>query len=144
MDKSMGIADTEVGNFDLGLDCKPRIGMEFDSEPAAYDFYNRYGGEKGFSIRRESHEHNHPFVAKECSYMLHSQRSIQESQGIEIDLVKDFGIDVTSLYELMSKQAGGRAAVGFTKVDVKNYLRSRRQRSLKYGEAGYIIKYFED
>ncbi|XP_028098221.1 uncharacterized protein LOC114297944 [Camellia sinensis] len=35
-------------------DCgwKPKVGMPFDSEQAAYDFYNTYGGKVGFSIRK--------------------------------------------------------------------------------------------
>ncbi|KAI8564273.1 hypothetical protein RHMOL_Rhmol03G0168700 [Rhododendron molle] len=33
---------------------KPVIGMEFDSELAAYDFYNFYGGSMGFSIRKNN------------------------------------------------------------------------------------------
>ncbi|XP_062028702.1 protein FAR1-RELATED SEQUENCE 5-like [Rosa rugosa] len=161
MDNALGATDVNVENFDfdLELDWKPRKGMEFDSEQATYDFYNRYGGKEGFSIRRESHaknkktgrtissllpifdeEHNHPLVVKECSHMLPSQRKVQDCQGIDIDLTHDSGIGVTSLYELMGKQAGGRDVVGYTKQDVKNYLRSKRQRSLEYGEAGYIMK----
>ena len=31
---------------------KPKLGMPFDSEQAAYDFYNNYGGKVGFSIRK--------------------------------------------------------------------------------------------
>ncbi|XP_028060627.1 protein FAR1-RELATED SEQUENCE 5-like [Camellia sinensis] len=36
-------------------DCgwKPKVGMTFDSEESAYDFYNAYGRRMGFSIRRE-------------------------------------------------------------------------------------------
>ncbi|XP_028076184.1 protein FAR1-RELATED SEQUENCE 5-like [Camellia sinensis] len=36
-------------------DCgwKPKVGMTFDSEESAYDFYNAYEGRMGFSIRRE-------------------------------------------------------------------------------------------
>ncbi|KAK9268356.1 hypothetical protein L1049_000105 [Liquidambar formosana] len=36
----------------------------------------------------------------------------------------------------MSTQAGGRESLGFTKLDQKNYLRSRRMSKLAYGEAG--------
>ena len=36
------------------LDWKPRLSIEFDSEQAAYYFYNMYGLKLGFSIRRES------------------------------------------------------------------------------------------
>ena len=33
-------------------DWKPELGMSFDSEQAAYDFYNAYGGRIGFSVRK--------------------------------------------------------------------------------------------
>ncbi|XP_062021015.1 protein FAR1-RELATED SEQUENCE 5-like [Rosa rugosa] len=58
MDNALGATDVNVENFDLELDWKPRKGMEFDSKQATYDFYNRYGGKEGFSIRRESHAKN--------------------------------------------------------------------------------------
>ncbi|XP_028059063.1 protein FAR1-RELATED SEQUENCE 5-like [Camellia sinensis] len=34
-------------------DWKPKLGMIFDSEQCAYEFYNTYGGRMGFSIRRD-------------------------------------------------------------------------------------------
>ena len=36
------------------LELKPTKNMEFDTDQASYDFYNKYGGIMGFSIRRES------------------------------------------------------------------------------------------
>ncbi|KAM1054748.1 hypothetical protein ACFX13_002111 [Malus domestica] len=36
------------------LELKPTKNMEFDTDQAAYDFYNKYGGIMGFSIRKES------------------------------------------------------------------------------------------
>lgn len=33
----------------------PKVGMKFNSEQEAYDFYNAYAGEKGFNIRRSSY-----------------------------------------------------------------------------------------
>ena len=38
-------------------DMVPKIGMKFNTEQEAYDFYNSYAGDKGFSIRRSS-SHN--------------------------------------------------------------------------------------
>uniref|UniRef100_A0A0E0MUI9 Protein FAR1-RELATED SEQUENCE n=1 Tax=Oryza rufipogon TaxID=4529 RepID=A0A0E0MUI9_ORYRU len=35
----------------------PKVGMKFNSEQEAYDLYNAYAGEKGFSIRRSSYHH---------------------------------------------------------------------------------------
>ncbi|KAH6832702.1 hypothetical protein C2S53_015746 [Perilla frutescens var. hirtella] len=37
----------------------PKVGMEFDTDDAAYTFYNEYAKEVGFSIRKQSgHQHN--------------------------------------------------------------------------------------
>lgn len=44
----------------------------------------------------------------------------------------------------MGKEAGGRESLGYTKLDNKNYLRSKRQKSLAYGEARSVLKYFVD
>ncbi|KAI3971556.1 hypothetical protein MKW92_040083, partial [Papaver armeniacum] len=35
----------------------PEVGMEFDSEEKAYDYYNRYARGVGFSIRKDSTTH---------------------------------------------------------------------------------------
>jgi hypothetical protein len=40
----------------------------------------------------------------------------------------------------MSKQVGGGDNLGFTKQDHKNYLRNKRQRALKFGEAASLGK----
>ncbi|XP_058208256.1 protein FAR1-RELATED SEQUENCE 5-like [Rhododendron vialii] len=147
---------------------KPVIGMEFDSESAAYDFYNFYGGSMGFKGHRKHDKrdyqtknpraetrtncdalmaiklirqigkyrvidfvdiHNHPLVLSDLAHMLPSRRKISASQ---------------SSYELIGKEAGGRECLGYLKVDQKNYLRTRRQNMLAFGEAGSILKYFQD
>ncbi|KAJ4969932.1 hypothetical protein NE237_003031 [Protea cynaroides] len=36
----------------------PEVGMEFDSELAAYEFYSRYAGAVGFNVRRDSAHRN--------------------------------------------------------------------------------------
>jgi zinc finger SWIM domain-containing protein 3 len=35
----------------------PKVGMKFNSEQEAYDFYNAYASEIGFSIRRSSYHY---------------------------------------------------------------------------------------
>jgi zinc finger SWIM domain-containing protein 3 len=37
----------------LPIDFTPKLGIEFDSKQEAYDFYNEYGRNSGFSIRKE-------------------------------------------------------------------------------------------
>ena len=43
----------------------------------------------------------------------------------------------------MGREAGGRAYLGFTKQDHKNYLRTKRQNSFAYGKAGSVLQYFQ-
>ncbi|XP_028082881.1 protein FAR1-RELATED SEQUENCE 5-like [Camellia sinensis] len=185
---------------------KPKLGMSFDSEQAAYDFYNTYGEKVGFSIRKlyvhkNKHtkeiisrtfvcykegirgidkqdllvkfprqevrcgcgaqfgikldrnlgkyvaidfveHHNHDLVPQECIHMLSSQRKISTTQAIEVELASEYEIPLRSAYELFGRESGGRASLGFTKLDQKNYLRSKRQKDLEYGEAGSVLQYF--
>lgn len=76
--------------------------------------------------------------------MLPSQHKITLSQAVEVDLTKQSGIPLKYAFELMGKEAGGRESLGYTKLDNKTYLRSKRQKSLAYGEARSVLKYFVD
>ncbi|XP_028087602.1 protein FAR1-RELATED SEQUENCE 3-like [Camellia sinensis] len=153
---------------------KPKLGMPFDYEQAAYEFYNNYGEKMGFSIRK-SYAHKNKqtkeltswtfvcskersqgidkrdplvkfprqeLVRQECIHMLSSQRKISTTQAIEVELASESEILLRSAYELLGKESGGRASLGFTKLDQKNYLRSKRQKDLEYGEAGSVLQHF--
>ncbi|KAM1434697.1 hypothetical protein ACFX13_043471 [Malus domestica] len=63
-----------------------------------------------------------------------------DSQAAELDLTEEFGIPLRSSYELTAKHVGGRESLGYTKVDQKNYLLSKRQRKMVYGEAGSLLR----
>ncbi|XP_047979428.1 protein FAR1-RELATED SEQUENCE 5-like [Salvia hispanica] len=76
--------------------------------------------------------------------MLSSQCRITEVQAHEIDLADDVGLNQKSSFDLMTRQAGGRDGIGYTILDAKNYLRSKRQRSMVYGEVGCLMRYFQD
>ncbi|XP_028062326.1 protein FAR1-RELATED SEQUENCE 5-like [Camellia sinensis] len=200
------IEENNVVNELANCGWKPKLGMSFDSEQAAYDFYNTYGGKVGFSIKKlYAHKnkhtkeitsrtfvcykegtrgidkrdplvkfprqevrcgcrarfsikldrnlgkyvaidfvehHNHDLVPQECIHMLPSQRKISTTQAIEVELAAESGIPLRSAYELFGRESGGRASLGFTKLDQKNYLRSKRQKDLEYGEAGSVLQYF--
>ncbi|KAL7198034.1 hypothetical protein ACSBR2_020537 [Camellia fascicularis] len=83
-------------------------------------------------------KHNHDLVSPGCAHMLSSQRKISITQAIELDLAAQFGLRLGQSFELMGREAGGRQCLGFTKLDQKNYLRTKRQQSLAYGEAGNL------
>ncbi|XP_028052915.1 protein FAR1-RELATED SEQUENCE 5-like [Camellia sinensis] len=89
-------------------------------------------------------DHNHPLHIPECVHLMPSQRKIAKTQAIEADLAKASGIRLRSTFELASRQAGGKECLGFTRQDLKNYLRTKRQKELKFGEAGSLLAYFAD
>ena len=62
---------------------------------------------------------------------------------MEVYLANGYGISLKS-YELMVTQAGGRKSLGYIRLYQKNYLRTRRQKQMAYGEARYILNYFSE
>ena len=44
----------------------------------------------------------------------------------------------------MSRKAGGRANLGFTELDHKNYLRGRQQKIIIYGKAACLLGYIHE
>lgn len=185
----------------------PCLKMEFETEEAAFDFYNEYGRITGFSVRKSygtksrkdgvlisrkfvcnkegqrekdkrclvveqphretrtncqalmyvslnreaskwvvvkfEENHNHPLHLPQCAHMMKSQRMISEAQAINIDIAADTGLSLKASRDLFSAQSGGKECLGYTREDQKNHLRSRRQRSLEYGEAGALLGYFQ-
>ncbi|KAG6405444.1 hypothetical protein SASPL_133033 [Salvia splendens] len=97
-----------------------------------------------YKVNEFKEEHNHPLHLPETVHMLSSQRRITEVQAHEIDLADDVGLNQKSSFDLMTRQVGGRDEIGYTILDAKNYLRSKRQRSMVYGEVGCLMRYFQD
>jgi zinc finger SWIM domain-containing protein 3 len=73
-----------------------------------------------------------------------SQRKISELQAFEIETADDAGIGPKAAHELASRQVGGPLNLSYTLRDHKNYLRTKRQREIAYGQAGSMLKYFHD
>nr|XP_027122203.1 protein FAR1-RELATED SEQUENCE 5-like [Coffea arabica] len=86
-------------------------------------------------------EHNHELHIAQCSHMMPSQRKVSEAQGFQAEISVDAGLSLKQSHELMGKEAGGMENVGYTREDLKRYLRTRRERGLKYGDAGMLIDY---
>ncbi|XP_071906005.1 protein FAR1-RELATED SEQUENCE 5-like [Coffea arabica] len=146
----------------------PKIGMEFQSEDEAYNFYNRYGLVVGFNVRKDYLnkdkdgvvtsrretmkyqirdlviEHNHILHISECAHMMRSQRKVSISQGAQAEIANDAGISLKQSHELMGKEVGGLGNIGYTRDDLKRYLRTKREKGLKYGETGAMLRYFEE
>jgi len=47
-------------------------------------------------------------------------------------------------HEMAARQVGGLFNLSYTCRDRKNYLRTKRQRELAFGQAGSMLKYFHD
>ncbi|XP_073138395.1 protein FAR1-RELATED SEQUENCE 5-like [Henckelia pumila] len=92
--------------------CKVRLGVTFVD--------NKY------KVNEFIGEHNHPLHLQETVHMLASQRKVTEAQSYEIDLAEEVGLKQKSLFQLMSRHAGGIDGLGYTMLDAKNYIRSKR------------------
>ncbi|XP_027103038.1 protein FAR1-RELATED SEQUENCE 5-like [Coffea arabica] len=89
-------------------------------------------------------EHNYELHIAQCSHMMPSQRKVSETQRFQIEISEDAGFSLKQSHELMGKEAGGMGNVGYTRDDLKRYLRTRREMSLKYGEVGSMLNYFQE
>ncbi|XP_042521358.1 protein FAR1-RELATED SEQUENCE 5-like [Macadamia integrifolia] len=89
-------------------------------------------------------EHNHELHLPSTSHLMKSQRIVSEFHAFEIDLADDSGIRPKDMFEYISKHIGGKQSIGCLREDQKNYLRTKSQRDLRYGEAKSLLLYFEN
>jgi len=113
-------------------DCKARMVIILDREIGNYEVTNVVL------------EHNHLLHIPEAFHLMRSQRKISELQAFEIETADDSGIRPKVAHELVTRQVGGPLNLSYTCRDRKNYLQSRRQRELAFGQAGSMLKYFHD
>ncbi|XP_073129199.1 protein FAR1-RELATED SEQUENCE 5-like [Henckelia pumila] len=109
--------------------CKARLGVTLVD--------NKY------KVNEFTEVHNHPLHIQETVHMLSSQRKVTEVQSYEIDLAEDVGLKQKSTFQLMSRHAWEIDGLGYTMLDAKNYIRSKRQKSMVYGEVGCLMRYFQ-
>ncbi|EEE54990.1 hypothetical protein OsJ_02614 [Oryza sativa Japonica Group] len=89
-------------------------------------------------------EHNHALHLPETIHLMVSQRKISDLQAFQIETADDAGIGPKAAHELASRQVGGSLNLSYTLRDHRNYLRTKRQREMAYGQAGSMLKYFQD
>ncbi|XVF61422.1 hypothetical protein PTKIN_Ptkin08bG0128100 [Pterospermum kingtungense] len=87
-------------------------------------------------------EHNHLLHLPETVHMMPSQRKVSLAQAVEIDLAEESGMRVKTSLKYMGKRFGGQENLGYIRQDLKNYLRTKRQRDLEFGDAGSLMNYF--
>lgn len=93
-----------------------------------------------YKVNEFVEEHNHGLHTVETSHMLASQCRIYEVQTYELELAEDSSIQQKTYFDLMCMhRVWGRENLGYTSVDVKNYLKIRRQRNMTYGDTGALF-----
>ena len=66
-------------------------------------------------------EHNHVLHLAATTFMMQSKRKMSNVQAFAIDLAYASRIKPKEIHELMSREAGGKANLGYTGIDQKNY-----------------------
>uniref|UniRef100_A0A7N2L8C4 FAR1 domain-containing protein n=1 Tax=Quercus lobata TaxID=97700 RepID=A0A7N2L8C4_QUELO len=95
--------------------CLVRLGVSLVRETGKYKVYDFVS------------EHNHVLHLVATTFMMRPERKISDVQAFAIDVAYASGIKPKDIHELMSREAGGRANLGYTGIDQKNYLQTRRQ-----------------
>ncbi|KAL8138574.1 hypothetical protein V2J09_004575 [Rumex salicifolius] len=67
----------------------------------------------------------------------------EKSQASEVDIAEMSGIAPKNAFEFMARQDGGCEHLGFSRVDINNYLRTKRNSTIKSGETGGVLEYMQ-
>ncbi|KAG9458878.1 hypothetical protein H6P81_003386 [Aristolochia fimbriata] len=94
-----------------------------------------------YKVMQFSEMHSHPIISSIKSHFLKSHRKVTEVTTAQIELASLAGIAHKQVYELQSRQAGGRENLGYLHMDHKNYLRFKLQENLDINVAAVILKY---
>lgn len=70
--------------------------------------------------------HNHSLATGTMSQYLRTHRKVTEAQIANAEVAKSVGISNKATIDLMAKEACGSENLGFTRVDMKNRLYSKR------------------
>ncbi|XP_048133174.1 protein FAR1-RELATED SEQUENCE 5-like isoform X1 [Rhodamnia argentea] len=104
------------------MDCHARMGIKLVRKSGKYFVYD-------FESM-----HSHPLHFAECTHLIWSHRQISDVQAQQIVLGDNACLTQRQQHDLSSVRSGGRENVGYTRVDVKNYLRTKRGRYMEFGD----------
>lgn len=68
---------------------------------------------------------------------------MDDAQISRIEVAKSVGITTKAAVDLLAKEVGGMENLGFTRVDVKNRLYSKRSLKVHQGDTGGVLEYME-
>ncbi|CAN1763675.1 Protein FAR1-RELATED SEQUENCE 5 [Linum perenne] len=92
-----------------------------------------------YSIVRE---HNHELVPPDQVHSLRSHRQIAGSAKTLIDTLQAAGMGPHRIMAALIRECGGVSNVGFTEMDCKNYIRSKRVRNMQ-GNIQLLVDYLK-
>ena len=87
--------------------------------------------------------HNHDLVRTPIKHLLKSNRAISICQKQHADDADMSGISAKATVEMMSREVGGRANLGFMDKDLKNYIYRKRMAAMEKGDARAVLEYFQ-
>ncbi|CAN0927004.1 PHOT2 [Linum grandiflorum] len=87
-------------------------------------------------------EHNHELAPPDQVHSLRSHRQISGSAKILIDTLHAAGMGPSRIMSALIREYGGVGNVGFTDVDCKNYIRTKRIRSMR-GDISQLVDYLK-
>ncbi|BBG96400.1 FAR1-related sequence 5 [Prunus dulcis] len=116
------------------------LGMSFDNEQEAYQYYNSYARSVGFSVRKlrvnkdkngisiEKRQLQRRKESKEDSdfTFLRSQRTIEPSQAGFINQMHHAGLKPSRIFSYMTIEAGGPQHLNFIQADCNNLIMRKR------------------
>jgi zinc finger SWIM domain-containing protein 3 len=76
--------------------------------------------------------------------MLRSQRKLGKTQKSLIDVANKSSLTPKQSFDFQATIVGGRENLGCLFMDVKNYLRTKRQKEMEKGDVASLMQYFHD
>ncbi|KAK1699325.1 hypothetical protein QYE76_016022 [Lolium multiflorum] len=127
--------------------------MTFPSEEAAFEFYNSYAKDNGFSIRLDKlneklgiwyvdsfdDKHSHTPARPDETPFLWSHRKIREHQKAEILAMGAAGIRKHTIMDSMISRSGWYGGVGYVRRDLYNLCSKEKRKLLAKGDAATTI-----
>ncbi|KAK1661601.1 hypothetical protein QYE76_049760 [Lolium multiflorum] len=127
--------------------------MTFPSEEAAFEFYNSYANDNGFSIRLDKlneklgfwyvdsfdDKHSHTLARADETPFLWSHRKIRDHQKAEILAMGAAGIRKHTIMDSMISRSGWYGGVGYVRRDLYNLCGKEKRKLLAKGDAATTI-----
>ncbi|KAK1693255.1 hypothetical protein QYE76_009952 [Lolium multiflorum] len=127
--------------------------MTFRSEEAAFEFYNSYANDNGFSIRLDKlneklgfwyvdsfdDKHSHTLARADETPFLWSHRKIRDHQKAEILAMGAAGIRKHTIMDSMISRSGWYGGVGYVRRDLYNLCGKEKRKLLAKGDAATTI-----